>query len=191
MTATATQPQPLFVIDPALARTLQPGSEHSTGTAPVLASLLPQLCEPVEKKSQPLRKVDHYMLEETGELLRRLRGFCDRLQIDRKARFKIARNGKDLCVVGDIDQCESLARLINQDAWFVDSFLWLQPNYASLAHSFEVLAFSEHYREAPEEAAARYGYLVHGDSALSFMLNYDCGHAHAQVESPLNLYCVE
>jgi hypothetical protein len=177
-------------LQPDLAKALQPVLAGQTGNADVLEMLLPKLHGVSAKKQQPLQKVDHYMLEETHELYSRLRRFCDQLKISRDTQFKVARCGNQLQVIGDFNRRHMLSQLVNQDLWFVDSFKWLQPNYSSLAHSFELVEFSEQYQLSPDDAMEKYSHFDMADKGLAFALKYVDGTVNAQVESPVNLYCV-
>jgi hypothetical protein len=169
---------------------LKPLLSSQFGTAEVFELLLPQLYGSSDKKLQPLQKVDHYMLHETEELYSRLRRFCYQLKINRQIEFKVARHGDSLQVIGDFNHRETLNKMVNDDLWFVDSFIWLQPNYSSLAHSWEMLEFSEYYEQSPTDARQRYAHFDREDKGLAFALKYNQGSVKAQVESPLNLYCV-
>lgn len=181
-----------FVIDPDLAAALQPQvSEQSVGNAKVFEQLWPNMYGKRDKKQQPLQKVDYYMLEETEELITRLKRFCLQLDIAPDVEFKVACCGKSLQVIGHFEGKQALNKRVNADAWFVDSFLWLQPNYANLAHSFEVLEFSEYYEQSPKQATERFAHFIREDKGLSFALNHSNGVAQAQVETPLNLYCIK
>lgn len=187
-----------FVIDSDLAVALQSNvetkpetSDQTMGRAQVFEQLWPAMYGQREKKQQPLERVDYYMLEETQELIRRLQRFCHQLNIKPSTCFKVARRGKQLQVIGRFAAKQALTQLLNADAWFVDSFTWLQPNYANLAHSFEVLEFSECYEQSPEQATERFAHFIRDDKGLCFALNHVNGIAQAQVETPLNLYCVE
>lgn len=163
---------------------------QTCGNAEMFEQLLPQLYGLSDKKQQQLQKVDHYMLAETHELYLRLKRFCDALDIAAGFEFKIARQGEGLNVIGDIPRRAELTELINADAWFVDSFIWLQPNYTLLAHSFEVLEFSQYYQQAPDAAVRKYAHLDREDKGVSFALRFQQGSVNAQVETPVNLYCV-
>lgn len=201
-----------FIIDKDLAEQLQPAfcdiDSNKKGYAPVLERLLPALYNASasasasvsasaskttqsSKRQQPLEQVDYYMLEETDELIRRLHLYCQQLGIDGSTEFQIATDGSQLHVFGDFEGKAALAQRVNSDKWFVGSFNWLQPNYANLAHSFEVLEYSYCYEKSPKLAAERFAHLVREDKGLSFALKHAAGMAQAQVETPLNLYCVE
>lgn len=183
-----------FIIDKDLAEQLAPvtnDGSNSSGHANVFELLLPTLYGQSAKKQQPLEKVDYYMLEETEELIRRLHLYCQQVGVDADAEFKVATNGKQLHIIGDFAGKEALELRVNSDKWFVGSFNWLQPNYANLAHSFEVLEYSYCYEKSPKLAAERFAHLVREDKGLSFALKHAAGMAQAQVETPLNLYCVE
>ena len=184
-----------FAIDKDLAHQLQPTTnEHDSkhgGRACVFELLSPKLYGPSDKKHQPLEKVDYYMLEETQELIRRLHLYCRQLNIADDAEFKIATDGTYLQCVGDFEGKQALTQRVNSDKWFVGSFNWLKPNYANLAHSFEVLEFSHYYEKSPKLAAERFSHLIRDDKGLSFALKHAAGFAQAQVETPLNLYCIE
>ena len=165
------------------------------GNEAVLEALLPQLYGKASiKKSRPLEKVDHYMLEETRELYRRLRRFCLTLGIDDNTEFQVkhhtAFGTSSLHIIGNFNGREELTQLINNDRWFVGSFEWLQPNYASLAHSFEMLEFSYIYEQSPDKAAQQYAHFDRSDKGMAFALSHAQGCINAQVESPVNLYCV-
>jgi hypothetical protein len=172
------------------ARALQPSVTGQLGNADVFHMLLPKLDGDSTKKQQPLQKVDHYMLEETHELYSRLSRFCEQLQISRDTEFKVARRGNQLQIIGQFNHRDMLNQMINADLWFVDSFKWLQPNYSSLAHSFELVEFSQQYEQSPGEAIRRYSHFDLADKGLAFALKYAGGAVNAQVESPLNLYQV-
>lgn len=205
-----------FIIDNDLALQLQPqandsaNDNHLYGRARVFEQLLPSLYlashnrgnnsignggninhQQNTKKQQPLEQVDHYMLEETQELIRRLHLYCQQLDVADDAEFKIATDGKQLHILGDFTGKTALTQRVNSDKWFVGSFNWLQPNYANLAHSFEVLEYSYCYEKSPKLAAQRFAHLIREDKGLSFALKHVAGMAQAQVETPLNLYCVE
>lgn len=192
---TATNLTAPFIIDKDLAEQLQPAASDNDpslcGHADILERLLPTLYGQSVKKQQPLEQVDYYMLEETEELIRRLHLYCQQLSIDDDAEFQIATDGQQLHIFGDFTGKTSLAQRVNSDKWFVGSFNWLQPNYANLAHSFEVLEYSYCYEKSPKLAAQRFAHLIREDKGLSFALKHAAGMAQAQVETPLNLYCVE
>lgn len=180
-----------IVLTTKLAAQLQPQFTGLWGAQDVLARLLPQLVSHgIDKKQQPLQKVDHYMLEETEELYRRLRRFCQLLEIDDNIEFKVARGHQGLQIIGEFAARNKLTELINNDRWFVGSFQWLQPNYTSLAHSFEMLEFSYAYEHSPAIAAQKYAHFDQSDKGMAFTLSHAHGSVNAQVESPLNLYCV-
>lgn len=183
--------QTRIILDPDLAKALQPSLSTTYATAKVFDQLMPALYGYSDKKQQPLQKVDYYMLEETEELITRLSRFCAQLNINPSCEFKVARRGNHLQVIGNFEGRDALTQMVNDDLWFVDSFIWLQPNYSSLAHSFEVLDYSEHYQQSPQAAAKKYAHFVREDKGLAFALRYANGAANAQVESPLNLYRVE
>ncbi len=181
-----------IVLDSDLALQLQPAfhEDCQKGGEDVLPLLLPQLCDHKSKKQQQLQKVDHYMLLETQELYSRLQRYCGALGIDAEQDFKIAQDGQSLTVLGDFPNREALCSVLNRDLWFVDSFIWLQPNYALLAHSFEMLEFSEYYERAPRSAIAKYAHFEWADKGTLFALRFCRGEINAQVETPVNLYCV-
>lgn len=160
------------------------------GHMTVFEQLLPSLYGYSDKKQQQLQKVDHYMLLETQELYKRLRCFCEALGIDVNADFIIARDGDKLKIIGDMPRADELCYLVNRDLWFVDSFIWLQPNYTLLAHSFEMLEFSKYYEKAPVCARQKYAHFDQADKGAMFALRFSQGHVNAQVETPVNLYCV-
>ena len=183
-----------FIISQDLAEQLQTVQQHNSnlaGHAAVFELLCPRLYGPSDKKQQPLEKVDYYMLEETQELIRRLHLYCRQLNIPDDAEFKIATDGQHLQILGDFAGKQALTHRVNSDKWFVGSFNWLQPNYANLAHSFEVLEYSYCYEKSPRLAAERFAHLIREDKGLSFALKHAAGMSQAQVETPLNLYCVE
>jgi hypothetical protein len=180
-----------------LATQWQPPMVAQVGNADVFEALLPQMfgnSTRFSKKQQVLEKVDHYMLQETQELYRRLQRFCLTLEIAQNVEFKVKRMSDGLSdglqVIGDFTGREALTQAINSDYWFVDSFKWLQPNYTSLAHSFEMLEFSYVYEQSPKRAARTYGHFSRADKGMDFVLSHAQGRVNAQVESPLNLYCV-
>jgi hypothetical protein len=179
-----------IVLDQDLARALQPVQAGQFGTAKMFELLIPSLYGYSDKKHQPLEKVDYYMLEETQELYSRLRRFCYHLKISTDTEFKVARRGDQLEVIGDVPHRTMLNQLVNDDLWFVDSFIWLQPNYSSLAHSFEMMEFAEFYQQSPVDAKQRYAHFDDKDKGMAFALKYTNGAVNAQVESPLNLYQV-
>lgn len=179
-----------IVLDATLARFLEPEHISLRGNAEVFAQLLPQLYGKGDKKRQQLQKVDSYMLLETKELYARLQRYCEALGFDSEVDFKITSDGKQLMVPDDVPNADMLTMVLNRDSWFVDSFIWLQPNYSLLAHSFEMLEFSEYYERAPMSARRKYAHFEQDDKGALFALRFQNGQIHAQVETPVNLYCV-
>lgn len=179
-----------IVLSEELAKALQSEDISISGNAAVFEKLLPQLYGVPDKKCRQLEKVDHYMLLETKELYARLQRFCSVLKIEGNCDFKIARNGEGLTVLGEVPNREVLELVVNRDVWFVDSFNWLQPNYSMLAHSFEMLEFSEYYERAPLSARRKYAHFERADKGALFALRFQQGCINAQVETPINLYSV-
>ena len=165
--------------------------QSSLASAQVLEFLLPQLVEQgpgQAKQYKMLAGVDHYMLQETTELISRLGRLHRSLNIEGNTEIHLnCINGK-VEIRGDSQACQTLAAHINSDSWLPGALGWLHPNYLMLAQSLEISDYSWVYQQSPGLAIRQYPHLAWPDKGIRCYLQQQAGKVRLRLESPLNIY---
>lgn len=81
-----------------------------------------------------------------------------------------------------------LQNKLNQDAWLLDAFSWLMPNYLALVHSLELVKFSYAYQRNRSKAANAYAHFNDENNGLHIEVKVDAGKAQWHVLSSLHTF---
>ncbi|ABG39168.1 hypothetical protein Patl_0639 [Paraglaciecola sp. T6c] len=185
------------------------------GSAPILQQLLPQLCiTDVPVRYQAITGLDYYMREETERLLERIETHCEMLQDTGMTHAPVTTNeGSVITKKGSVitntntehqlqftlkfvgNKCQldgqypnDLQNKLNQDAWLLDAFSWLMPNYLALVHSLELVKFSYAYQRNCSKAANAYAHFNDENNGLHIEVKVDAGKAQWYVLSSLHTF---
>ena len=181
----------------------QQRSKKSTlASSPVLDYLLPTLSiwqTGEVRQAQTLDNIDAHMLDETRQILQRVRSFCARLALTDTSRFNIKLQtssfGTALLITGMFAQKEQLTQLINQDEWLTGAFDWLCPNYTALAHSQELSTFSYLYEKNRQQALHQYRHFGQTEKGMRCYIacHIEDGEPKLtwRLESPKTVYMVQ
>jgi hypothetical protein len=167
--------------------------------SPVIDCLFPELSlwqNSEVRQRQILENIDAYMLEETRLILKRVRSLCCKLVLTDLTKFNIklqvSRSTAALLITGTFEEKEQLSKLINQDSWLTGAFIWLCPNYNTLAHSQELRAFSYVYEKNRQQALQQYKHFAQSEQGMCCYLacNIETSEPRLEwcLESPKTVY---
>ncbi|WP_166422334.1 hypothetical protein [Paraglaciecola sp. 20A4] len=165
------------------------------GAADILHQLLPKLCVNESRAQyQPITGLDHYMRQETEHLLARIETHCEMVleamsvnTIGRETPTFTLRYTNDKCQL-DGQYPQGLLKKLNQDSWLMDAFAWLLPNYLTLVHSLELVAFSYIYKRSRSKATKTYRHFDNKNNGLVVSVTFATGKAQWNITSPINVY---
>jgi hypothetical protein len=175
------------------------GTQRPAGSilanSPVLDYLMPRLSvwqTNGHKRRQRLENIDPYMLQETEQLLERVGTFCLRLGLCESTTFNIKQAKPALRISGQFAQKPQLGELVDQDRWISGAFNWLHGNYSALAHSQELISFSDAYKKDRHQALGQYKHFEQRNQGMDCYVNCCLAEGKAKlswvVESPVVIF---